>query len=85
MMDFDDMNRFMGAASYGFGWLFTLLWLILIVLAVVALVYWLMRQNRSSFQNTNAVNKTPLDILKERYSKGEITKDQFDQMKIDLG
>ncbi len=29
--------------------------------------------------------QTPLDILKARYAKSEITKEQFDQMKNDLG
>ena len=27
---------------------------------------------------------TPLEILQTRYAKGEITKDEFDQMKADL-
>ncbi|HEX2865829.1 MAG TPA: SHOCT domain-containing protein [Ignavibacteriales bacterium] len=29
--------------------------------------------------------ETPLDILKKRYAKGEITRDQYEQMKKDLG
>jgi putative membrane protein len=28
---------------------------------------------------------TPFDIAKRRYARGEITKDQFDQMRRDLG
>ena len=29
--------------------------------------------------------QTPLDILKVRYARGEISKEQFDEMRRDLG
>ncbi len=32
-----------------------------------------------------AQGESPLDILKKRYSRGEITKEQFQELKRDLG
>ncbi|MAG36414.1 MAG: hypothetical protein CL878_09240 [Dehalococcoidia bacterium] len=29
-------------------------------------------------------SETPLEILRQRYARGEISKEQFDQMKYDL-
>ncbi len=61
-----------------FGWIF---WIILI-----ALVVWLFvnQNNKNKQPFNNPQSESPLDILKKRYAKGEITKEQFDQMKKDL-
>ena len=40
----------------------------------------------STLQNTGAMStgQTPLEISKARYAKGEITKEQFEELKRDL-
>lgn len=35
-------------------------------------------------QNTTPQNQDPLEILKLRYARGEITREQYEQMKRDL-
>ncbi len=60
-----------------FGWVF---WIVLIIVIV-----WVITQVSNKNQSTNLnVKETPLDILKKRYAKGEITKEQFEEMKKDL-
>jgi putative membrane protein len=55
-------------------------------IAFIALVVWgivsLIRH--ASSHPTTTSKQTPLDIAKERYAKGDITKEQFDQIKKDL-
>ena len=65
----------------GLGWLFMIIFWVLIILGVVYLVK-LIAGTGAKKEATK--DETPLEILKKRYAKGEITKEQFDQMKEDI-
>jgi len=48
-----------------------------VILALAGLVRWLTGKSPGE--------ASALDILKARYAKGDLTREQFDQMKRDLG
>ena len=74
-------------SGYGWHWGFGMLlqmalyWGVLILL-IVLLARWIFGKHGVSEQRT--ADKTALDILKERYARGEIGKDEFDQKKRDI-
>lgn len=68
----------MGWGWIGFGIVHMLLFWVVLILAIVALLKWLAGSSGS------ASGGRALEILKERYAKGELTREQFEQMKREL-
>ena len=65
----------------GFGWISMILFWGLVVLAIVALVKWLMPQPPAG---GGSHDRTPLEILQERYARGEIDREEYEQKRRDL-
>ena len=59
--------------------MFMILFWVLVIVAIVLIVRYVARTSGNQGQA-----EAPLDILKRRYAKGELTKEQFDTMKEDL-
>ena len=57
---------------------------ILIVLAVIILIAVISKRRRSGPVENPSSRETPLDILKKRYARGELTKEEYERMKQDL-
>lgn len=65
----------------GLGWLLMIIFWVLVILGVV---YSVKLIAGAGAKKEATKDETPLEILKKRYAKGEITKEQFDQMKEDI-
>lgn len=75
-----------GYMGYGFGWVLMILVWILIIVAVAAVVKWIFASSSSASHHSlpPSPRRTALDILQERYAKGEIDREEFLERKRDL-
>lgn len=60
---------------------FELILLLVIVGGIAYALGWRPQVNQSGSAQTK---QTPLELLKERYARGEISREQYDQMRLDL-
>ena len=77
----------MWGGGFGFGWIFMLVLGGLIIWGIFVLVRGAGGHSCCGHDNGEHKQgeKTALDILKERYAKGEINKEEFEAKKKDLG
>jgi len=66
----EEMNNWV--MGYGYGWIIALFILIVIIGVIVSAL----RHRRNSYKSKY---NSPHDILKVRYVKGEISKDEYDE------
>jgi putative membrane protein len=66
----------------GFWWLLNAFFIIFVIVGIALLVVWIVKQWGA--EGHTARGESAMDVLKKRYARGEITKDEFDSMKKDI-
>ncbi|MBI4339550.1 MAG: SHOCT domain-containing protein [Chloroflexi bacterium] len=78
------MGNMWNMGNVGWGWMLTgWIWMVVFWGAIIWLVVW--GVNRLSQGQRPPAGQSPLDIAKARYARGEITREQYEQLKKDLG
>ena len=81
-------NNMMGWGLGSFGWISMIFWWALIVVGIVAFARLVSGAGQSrddrGHRDLKNYEKSALEILKERYARGEIDKKEFEEKKKDL-
>lgn len=71
----------MSSSDWAFGLVMMLVWF----LFIIAIIIFAARMFRITTDDHRRLNsRDPLDTIKDRYAKGDITKEQYEQLKNDL-
>ncbi|MFO8234948.1 MAG: SHOCT domain-containing protein [Bacteroidales bacterium] len=73
------MHGFEGM-GFGMGW-----WWIIGLIFILAIIWLLIRSTNQNNSQSSIESKSALDILNERYARGEIDQEEYELKKRDLG
>ncbi len=76
-----DNTSWFGGFGMGLGWISMLLFWGVVILGIAMLAKWLMGNSTGS---SVPLGKSALELLQERYARGEIGKEEFEQKRRDL-
>lgn len=71
-----------GGWGMGFGFIFMILFWVLVAAGIVAVIRWALRLSNEGDRPPR--ERTPLEIARERYARGEIGRDEYERLKRDL-
>ena len=74
---------------HGFGWgggmwMGSIFWLLFLGVIIWAVISFTNNQKRNSTDRPPVSGEAPLEILKRRYARGEISKEEFEQIKKEM-
>ncbi len=82
-----EMGPWMGSWGYHMGmfpFILVFLFWIAVIVVILFLIRWLIVSTRHHRERKSGVTDSALEILRIRYAKGEMTKEEFEQKKKDL-
>lgn len=68
---------------YGYHWLWMVVWLGFLILIIVG-IFLIVRALAGRKAGGDGGGKSALDILNERYARGEITREEYNERKKDI-
>ncbi|GAB3254266.1 SHOCT domain-containing protein [Chitinimonas naiadis] len=73
----------LSSGMMGLGWIATLVVLVLIIVGITSVVR-LVRMSLESPDRTAHQQQSPLQILNQRYARGQISREEYEQKRADM-